>query len=417
MSITLDNVATLVVAILVLFMGSYVTNRVAFLQKYNIPTPVTGGVIISIVITILHSLGYLDIYVTPDLGNVLLLAFYVTIGLSAKFRLLFEGGRLVLILLVCAFVFLIVQNSVGVLGARLTGLDPLIGLLAGSITLSGGHGTGTAYAAIFQNQVGLENALEIALACATFGLIMAGLLGGPLATYLIKRHHLEPAQSTNQSGDGTVDLTNPSTDKAQKARSFRKYPEQSINYHNLLETIFLISLCIVMGVNLNKFFSYIGLSLPDFVPCLFMGIIITNFADISNLYKIKPKPLALSSNLSLDIFLAIAMTRLELWRLLDLAFPLLLILALQVLLAITFVYFIIFKVVGKTYTSSVISSGYLGFTLGATPTAIANMTSVTKHYGPAPTAFLVIPLVGAFFIDILNAIVIQGYLFFIPGFN
>lgn len=397
MGIQFSNIETLVFAIFLLFLGSYITNRVAFLKKYNIPTPVTGGVILSIVITCIHAFD-IDITFSPELGNVLLLAFYTTIGLSAKFRLLLEGGRLLVYLLIAAVIFLVLQDTIGVIGAYVTGLSPLVGLLAGSITLTGGHGTGTAYAEIFTNEFGLQNALEIALACATFGLVAAGLLGGPLTNYLIKRHKLKVPDSNIRRSH-------------KQEKTARPRADEDVNYHNMLETILLIALSISIGVGMNKYLSHLGLSMPDFVLCLFVGIIITNLFEFVKSYQIRPKPLALCSNVSLDIFLAIALMRLELWSLFDLALPLLLILTMQVFFALLFIGFIIFRISGKDYDGSVISGGFVGFGLGATPTAIANMSTVTKAFGPSTKAFLLIPLVGAFFIDIVNALVIQGFLF------
>ena len=403
MGIQFSNIETLVFAIFLLFLGSYITNKVEFLKKYNIPTPVTGGVILSVIISVMHAFG-IDITFSAELGNILLLAFYTTIGLSAKFRLLMEGGRLLVYLLVAAVIFLVLQDTIGVLGAYATGLNPLVGLLAGSITLTGGHGTGTAYAEIFTNSFGLQNALEIALACATFGLVAAGLLGGPLANYLIKKHNLKVP-------DARIRQPKKQADVKEKTVRPRPRAEEEVNYRNMLETIMLIALSISIGVGMNKYLSHLGLSLPDFVLCLFVGIIITNFFEFVKSYQIRPKPLALCSNVSLDIFLAIALMRLELWSLFDLALPLLLILTFQVIFALVFIGYIIFRISGKNYDASVISGGFVGFGLGATPTAIANMSTVTKAFGPSAKAFLLIPLVGAFFIDIVNAMVIQGFLF------
>ncbi|MEE9451737.1 MAG: sodium/glutamate symporter [Gammaproteobacteria bacterium] len=400
MILTLSNLETLVIAIFVLFIGRYITNNVNFLKRYNIPIPVTGGILISIFIGIAYVVASVEINFDTVLGDILLLSFFSTIGLSARLSLLIAGGRLVAILSIIIVLFLIMQNAIGIFGAYLTNIDPLIGLLTGSVTLSGGHGTGITYAKIFSDEFGLNNALEIALACATFGLVMGGLLGGPFARFLIKRFHLKTE-------------TEPVT---LKARSRTIHHEEVIDYRGVLEVIALISLCIIIGTNLNVYFNSLGLSLPDFVPCLFAGIIFANIADFSKLFVIKARSLTLFSNLSLDIFLTIALMRLQLWTLVELAGPLLLILVVQVFAVLLFTYFIVFRMVRKNYTGSVISAGYLGFGLGAMPTAIANMSTVTKRYGPSPNAFIVIPLIGAFLIDIANAIVIQLFLF-LPMFE
>lgn len=401
MTFTLDNLETFVTAIFVLFLGRYITNKFNFLQRYNIPVPVTGGILVSLVIGMMYVFARIEINFQTELGDILLLSFFSTIGLSARLSLLLAGGRLVAILTVLVVIFLVMQNAVGIAGAYLTNIDPLIGLLTGSVTLSGGHGTGITYAKIFADEFGLNNALEIALACATFGLVMGGLIGGPFARFLIKRFHLKAK-------------TEPKP--LIKVRSQTIHREDVVNYRGVLETLVLIGTCIILGVKINQYFTQWGLSLPNFVPCLFMGIIFANIADFSKLYTIKAHSLALFSNLSLDIFLTIALIRLQLWTLLELAGPLLAILTAQVAAVILFTYFIVFRAVSRNYTGSVISAGYLGFGLGAMPTAIANMSTVTKRYGPSPNAFVVIPLIGAFLIDIANAVVIQLFLF-LPIFD
>jgi glutamate:Na+ symporter, ESS family len=403
MLIEINNVASLALAMMVLMLGDWVTKHITFLRKYDIPTPVSGGIIASILIGFLY-LWDIRLSFTEELRDIFLLAFFATIGLSARIKLLLDGGRLLLILMGLTTVFLLAQNSVGVFGAVLLNIDPIIGLISGSITLSGGHGTGAAYAKTFYAQFGLENAMEIAMACATFGLIAAGVLGGPLASFIIKRFNIHAEDEFQHP-------------MAKRSKTYKKmYIEDRIDYRGILESILMITICIIVG----KWFtaqiidwvrpSFPNFVLPQFVPCLFVGIIIINLLELLRPYSIKTKSLALCSSISLDVFLALSLMNLKLWTLVDLAIPLLTILLTQVLFAFLFIYFIVFRLTGKDYTASIISSGYIGFGLGATPTAIANMSAVTKHHGPSPKAFLVIPLIGAFFIDIANATIIQIFL-------
>ncbi|NKB46482.1 MAG: sodium/glutamate symporter [Legionellales bacterium] len=403
MLIEINNVTGLGLAVIVLILGDWLTKRVTFLRQYDIPTPVTGGIIASILIGVLY-LWDIRLQFAEELRDILLLAFFSTIGLSARIKLLLDGGRLLLILMGLTAVFLIAQNAVGLFGAVLLNVDPLIGLLSGSITLSGGHGTGAAYAKTFYTQFGLENAMEIAMACATFGLVAAGVLGGPLATFIIKRFKIHAEDEFQHSF------------AQHKPFHKRLHVDDRIDYRGILESILMITVCIVVGrwltweiiVMARPYFP--NFVLPQFVPCLFVGIVIINALELWRPYQIKTKSLAICSSLSLDIFLALSLMNLKLWTLVELAVPLLSILLTQVLLAFLFVYFIVFRASGYNYTASVISSGYIGFGLGATPTAIANMSAVTKHHGPSPKAFLVIPLIGAFFIDIANATIIQIFL-------
>lgn len=394
MSFTFNTVETLLVGIAALFVGLFLTSQLNFLRKYNIPVPVTGGVVVSLLISILYVFG-VELNFTLDLRNFLLVSFFATVGLSARIRLLLSGGKLLLLLIGLAIIFLFIQNYLGLFLAHLTNVHAGIGLLAGSITLSGGHGTGVAYADIFEQTVGVKDALEIALASATYGLVAGGILGGPIAYFLIKRFRLK-ADPNEQAG----------------FHSDHMYHHTSVDLRSMLEVIAIISTCILLGTSFNTWLKgmNLGFTLPDFVPVLFVGVIIANIIDVTKIYVPKQKALELCSDLSLDLFLAMSLISLQLWTLIDLVGPLAVILSIQTFVAILFVYFIVFRVAGKNYTASVIAAGFIGFGLGATPTAIANMSAVTQRHGLAPKAFIVIPLIGAFFIDISNAWVISLFM-------
>lgn len=401
MDFSLDAVATLVLAIIVLFIGDFLTNRIQLLKKYHIPSPVTGGILVSIFFGILYFGTGITFTFSDDLSDVLLIAFFVTVGLSAKLHLLFTGGKLLAILLAAAIVLLIIQNVTGILGAILFNMDPHLGMLSGSISLTGGHGTAASFGKHFIEQAGVENALEVGLAVATFGLIMGGLLGGPLATRLINKNKVDYVDPED------IEAPSPDVIEYKHPLSARKIA----SYHGLLETILIISLCIVVGEWLNDYLRQtMHWILPQFVTALFVAVVLTNLLEFTKVYTIRTKPLSLCSSLSLDIFLATALMKVQLWTLSDLAGPLFIILVLQVFLTFAYVYFVVSRIAGKDYTSSVISAGFIGFGLGATQTAMANMRAVTKDYGACPVAFLVIPLIGAFFIDIVNTIIIQSFL-------
>lgn len=390
---TLETAETLVLAIIALFVGVYLTNRSQFLGKYNIPVPVSGGLVVSVLLSIFYAVSSYELKFSLELRDFLLLAFFATVGLSAKIRLLISGGRMIAILIVLAVIYLLLQDFTGIFLAKLTGTEPAIGMLAGSVTLSGGHGTGVTYASIFENFFQTNNALEIAMASATFGLVIGGLVGGPLAHFLIKRHNLKPEK-----------------EELKNYEKKRLHSESVVDLQGMMETIGIISICILIGTYANIWMRQIGVTLPDFVPVLFTGVVIANLIDFTSIYKTNQKSLSLCSDLSLDLFLAMSLISLQLWTLVDLAGPLMLILAVQTVFALLFGYFVVFRAMGKNYTASVITAGYVGMGLGATPTAIANMSTVTQRYGLAPKAFIVIPLIGAFFIDIANAIVIQFFI-------
>ena len=388
----LDPRQTLIVAILVLYLGRYINDRVNLLRDYNIPEPVTGGLLASILFGLIY--GFADIEVNFDMANrdMLLIVFFTTIGLSSRIDVLKQGGKSLLVLLVFAVGYLFLQNLVGIGIAAATGAPAVMGVLTGSVSLSGGHGTAIAWAPTFGSEYGIPFAMEIGLACATFGLIFGGIIGGPIARFLVWRHKLTP----EHSGDLTV--------------GFRYKEHEIIDVDGILKVLLVIAIAIGVGIHLNELFVSWGLKLPDFVTCLFAGIILTN-----SLPRFLPKyqwptgtrSLALVSDVSLGLFLSMSLMSLQLWALADLAGPMVLLLVAQVVLITLFSIFVVFKALGANYDAAVICSGYSGLALGATPTAIANMTAVTKSLGPAPKAFVVVPLVGAFFIDLSNAMIIN----------
>lgn len=386
---------TLILAVIVFFLGRYLVRKVDFLARYSIPEPVIGGIIASIVFSLIHSLFDITLDFSLFQRDVLLVVFFTCVGLSSEFSNLRQGGKTLLILLTIAICYLFIQNFTGITVATLTGLEPQVGILSGSVSLSGGHGTTVAWAETFAKDYGIDNASEIGIACATFGLVLGGLVGGPVAGYLIKRHQLKPTSQQSLSV-GIADEKH-----------------QLINVESVFSLLLILSIAIGIGLHLHELLQTVGIKLPIFVPCLFGGIILTN--TIPLLFKKMPWPtrtptLALVSDVSLGLFLSMSLMSLQLWVLIDLALPILLLLTAQVIVAGVFVTFVVFRLLGSNYEAAIMSSGYIGLALGATPTAIANMTAVTKHHGPAPQAFIVVPLIGAFFIDIANSLVIQNML-------
>jgi ESS family glutamate:Na+ symporter len=396
-SMVLDGRQTIIIAILVLYLGKLLIGRVAFLRNFNIPEPVVGGLIASIVFGLVYAIFDLQFEFALDVRNELLIAFFTTIGLSSRFETLLKGGAQLGILLVLAVLYLGIQNGTGVLVATLAGFDQLVGLIGGSVSLSGGHGTAIAWTPIFRDEYGIELAGEIGIACATFGLILGGLLGGPLAKFLVQRHKLEADSDVFQ----TIGIEH-------------EHKMLPIEYESVLRAIFVIFVTIGLGIHIDLGISKLGVQLPTFVSCLFAGILVTNLVPLMFPRLNMPKPeqsrsLALVSDISLGLFLAISLMSLQLWTLADLGFAILLMLIAQIVVVMLWAGVVVFRAMGATYDAAVMSAGYVGLALGATPTAIVNMTAVTKLYGPSPRAFIIVPLIGAFFIDLANAIIIQLY--------
>ncbi|MGY3170925.1 ESS family glutamate:Na+ symporter [Pseudomonas sp. TE12234] len=390
----LDFYGTLVAASLVLLLGRGLVTRVGFLRTYNIPEPVAGGLLVALALLALRGLD-IEVRFDTSLQTPLMLAFFATIGLSADFASLKKGGRIVGIFLLAVIGLLVVQNAMGIGLATALGLDPLMGLLTGSVTLAGGHGTGAAWSATFSEKYGLASASELAMASATFGLVLGGLIGGPVARLLINRVQVPGLEQA----------------KPGMPRGFEQpNKERSITPFSFIETLALIAVSLLAGSLLNGLLKDTAFELPTFVCVLFVGVVLRNSLSALGLYQVFEREVSVLGNVSLSLFLAIALMSLKLWDLAALALPIFIILAAQTLVMALFAMFVTFRVMGSNYDAAVLAAGHCGFGLGATPTAIANMQAVTQRYGPSQIAFLVVPMVGAFFIDIINVIVIKLYL-------
>jgi glutamate:Na+ symporter, ESS family len=393
--VNLNPLETLVAASLVLLLGRWIIRRVPVLQRYTIPEPVVGGLVVALLVFVLRTTANIEVRFDTAQQTPLMLAFFATIGLSANLASLKSGGRSLAIFLAVVVGQLVMQDALGLALAKVLGLDPLIGLLGGSITLSGGHGTGAAWSRVFAERHGLESATEIAIACATFGLILGGLVGGPVARLLISRHQL-----TGNAAPLTDDASGFEQPKAVRL----------ITPDAFIETLALVAICITAGSVLGEWLNGTRFELPAFVCVLFVGVILRNLLSFLGWYQVFERAAELLGNVSLALFLAMALMSLRLWEMAALALPVLVILAVQALAIAVYAIFVTFPVMGRNYDAAVLAAGHCGFGLGATPTAIANMQAITARFGPSHLAFLVVPMVGAFFIDIANAIVIKLFL-------
>jgi len=394
-----DNFLTFTIGIIVFFIGLKINKSISFLRTYNIPEAVTGGFIAATLSFIIYKLFNIEITYQLEIRDVLIVYFFTGIGLNARLQDLIKGGKPLIIMLFLTLGYIIIQNIVGIIGANIIGAPAAVGVLAGSASLIGGHGTAIAWAPDIA-ALGIEGALEIGVACATIGLIIASLIGGPIAHNLIQRFHLK--------GEAKA--------KPVVGISFDQQDSESINHMNLMSVFLTLHLTIIGGWFLNIIATEADMKLPLFVTSLLTGIILSNTVP-RILPKIqwpaRSKALAIISDFSLSLFLVISLMSMQLWSISELAGTLMFILILQTIAAIFFIIFILFPSMGKDYQAAVLSSGFGGFALGATPTAIANMTAVTKKFGVSHKAFIVVPLVGAFFIDISNAMIINTFLIFL----
>ena len=381
----------LIVGILVWFLGNYITGRVHFLKSNNIPPAVTGGLICSLIVALIYVLADLQIVFDMHIRDLMLLVFFTTIGLSAKVTLLRAGGRALVLLLLIASVFLVVQNVTGVLLISMIGSHPAYGLFGGSVSFAGGYGTAIAWGNIAE-EAGLVSAREIGIAFATFGLIAGGLLGGPIGERLIRKNKLarenDPASATTKANEELF--------------------VSPISTGGILATLLMLAVCVELGDLVNRLLFSRGVTLPGFLTAMMCGIIITNSADALK-FELNTRAIERFGEISLQLFLSMSLMSMQLWVLAQAVGPILLVLSAQILVMTLFAVVIVFRVMGRDYDASVIAAGFTGLGLGATPVGIANMNAITSKYAPSPKAFLVIPLVGAFFIDIVNALVIKYF--------
>ena len=391
----LDIYGTLVAASGVLLLGQLMLKRIPLLAAYTIPEPVAGGLLAALMLLAARSTLGFEVKFDNSLSAPLMLIFFACIGLNADLASLRQGGRPLIVFLAAVLGFLVLQNVAGLLLALVLGQSPFFGLLAGSIALSGGHGTGVAWGKVFTETYGVASATEIALACATFGLVLGGVIGGPVAKFLLRRVELPAAGSKDSMAESSFEKPN---------------QVRLITAPALIETLALISICLLGGQAVSKILAGSLLELPAFVCVLFIGVILRNSLSAMGFYTVFERAVSVLGNVSLALFLAMALMTLRLWELSALAIPILGILFGQMLLMIGYAVFITFPVMGRNYDAAVIAAGHCGFGLGATPTAIANMQALTNRFGPSTLAFLVVPMVGAFFIDIANAIIIKLFI-------
>lgn len=410
---------TLIAATLVLLLGQLLVAKIKLLQNFNIPEPVAGGLLMSFLVYLLYIVTGLSfengltfgegISLNFDKGlqDSFMLFFFTSIGLSADLSRLKSGGIGLFIFLGIVALFIVVQNIVGIGLASAFGLEPIIGLVTGSITLTGGHGTAGAWGKVLEQDYHIQGATALGMASATFGLVLGGLIGGPVARRLVNKMGRKPlseeAQKNNNDNDTEV--------------SVFEQPEKQrlITSKSAIETMALFAACLsfsaLMDSDTVKAFFPDKFTLPQFVWALFFGVFLRNI--LTYVFKIKmfDRAIDVFGNASLSLFLGIALLNLKLWQLLDLALPMLVILAAQTFVMSTYAYFVTYRLMGKDYDAAVLAGGHCGFGLGATPTAVANMQSITDKFGPSHKAFLIVPMVGAFFVDFVNAFILTGFVY------
>lgn len=405
-TLSLDGMQTVALAAVVLFAGYWIRRQIGVLDRFNIPAPVVGGFVFAALALALRQSNILAFEFNTAMQSPMMVMFFTTIGLGASLGLLRVGGPQVILFWVLASVLAILQNGVGIGLASLLGVDPFVGLISGSITMTGGHGTGAAFGKLMEDEYGFAGGVTLAMAAATFGLVSGGLLGGPVGTRLIQRFGLKP-----KAPDRPLPAVNLEHAALDEEIDVEPAGEPATAY-TILRVLTVILVAMWAGSLLSTWLGQF-ITLPGYIGAMLCAAVIRNLADVTRLVRIDQRTVDDIGTIALSLFLSMALMSLKLWELLDLALPMLAILVAQVTMMGAFALFITYRVMGRDYDAAVMAGGHCGFGLGATPNAVANMTSLVERFGPAPRAFLVVPMVGAFFIDFSNALIITTYINFV----
>jgi glutamate:Na+ symporter, ESS family len=409
----LDLIHTLAFGGVMLFIGYGIRRLIKPLARYNIPAPVIGGLLVAVALLIARRYGSTPLQLDTKLSEPLMIAFFTTIGFGASLSLLKVGGPQVGLFFLIATIFAILQNVIGALVAMPFGLNPLFGVLAGSVALTGGPATALAFSSEFE-QAGIVGAGTIGFAAAMAGITSGGIIGGPVTTFLIERHklkypransvHLETPTAQNIVEDQMLEPT-PATPEGEDVESYA-----------LLKSLVVILVAMWIGYWVSQWLTAAGqkafgrFTLPAYIGAMLVAAVIRNLDDVTKWIGLSQKTIDDIGNVALSLFLVIALMTLKIWEIAGLALPLLMVIIAQIVLVTVVCFWPIFQLMGRDYESAVMSGGFIGFMLGTTANAMAVMKTVVERYGPAPRAFLVAPMVGAFFIDFTNALLITACL-------
>ena len=402
--IEVNSYYTLIAATIVLLLGKLMVNKIKFLRDFNIPEPVAGGLVAAICLFSLHAATGIGFQFQKPLQDAFMLIFFTSIGLSADFSRLKAGGIPLVVFTAIVGAFIFVQNIIGVGLASVFGLHPMTGLITGSITLTGGHGTAAGWAPDLI-KYGVPAAAELGMASATFGLVAGGIIGGPVARRLINKMGRKPLDSTVSADDQAHDSTDNMFERAGQTRL--------ITATSAIETLAMFAACLSFAEIMDGIDKQYLFDLPKFVWALFGGVVLRNVLVSAFKFNMFDRAIDVFGNASLSLFLAMALLNLQLWQLTDLAGKVTIILLIQTVVMILYATYVTYVFMGRDYDATVLAAGHCGFGLGATPTAVANMQSITERFGPSHKAFLIVPLVGAFFVDIINALILAGFVNFL----
>lgn len=404
MHIDFDIAQTVGLAAVFLVIGKLVKNQIPVLSRYFIPSPIIGGVLFSLFTLFGYLSGCFTIGLDDYMRDFLLMAFFTTIGFSASFELLKKGGIGVVLLLLAAVLLMVLQNITGVGLAVLLGESPLLGMAAGSISLTGGHGTSAAFAPLLE-EYGAVGALPAAMAAATWGLVAGCIIGGPLGSRLMRKHNIKKPDFTAIQEEI----------KLEEESDVDHKPQLEIDgklFDISMYSVILLAVCMGVGSIIVLLLKKVGITIPSYLGAMLVAAVARNIIDWRS-FRFPRAEMETIGSVSLAFFLVMALMSMKLWELASVVGPLLIIMMAQTALVFLFAYYVTFRLMGKDYDAVVIATGHCGFGLGATPNAMANIQSFTDANGPSPKAFFVIPLVGSLFIDFFNAVTITSFISFL----
>lgn len=405
---TLDMFQTAGLAMLLLVLGRFLIARIPFLQRCCIPAPVVGGLVFALIHLLLYRTGLLQLHFDESVKNFFMTLFFTSVGYTACFRLLRRGGSKVFTFLLVSIVMVCLQNLLSSVLAGVFQWDLRMGLCTGSIPLVGGHGTAGSYGALMED-MGLTGANVLAVSAATFGLVAGSLMGGPTARSLIDKFSLR----SNESQDEVLEMSDETPEQKEQA--------ERVDAHSFTNAAILLITAAGLGTILTALLNRVSifgvtLTFPTYIGAMVIAAVIRNFCDMRHIV-LPARSIDIWGNVSLSIFLAIALMALKLWQLAELALPMIVMLLLQTALMFVFARYVVFRIMGRDYEAAVMTAAFCGFGMGATPNAMANMQALTSRYGPAPQAYFIVPLVGSLFIDFFNGIIITGFLNLLPLFG
>lgn len=407
--VALDMLQSAGIGAVALIVGMLMTRKIAFLQRFCIPSPVSGGIVFSLITLLIYKFAGVEIQFDGTLKDVFMLAFFTSVGFQSNLKVLRQGGRTLVMMLVLLAIIIVLQNLMPLLITRQLGIDPLIGMAAGSISMAGGHGTAGGFSSVLEG-LGLHGAATISMAAATFGLISGSVIGGPVAERLIRKHltseHMEPKDFKPDPAMTGID-----SDEVSPSGRAKRVSSHDEEFHHYASATYALLIVMALGTVASQLLQRTGITFPTYFGALIMAAVIRNVAEVTPLgRKLEIEKIVTVGNICLSLFLGMAMISLKLWELEQLALPLLLILTAQVLMLALLTYFVAFRILGSDYDAAVLVAGVCGFGLGATPNAMANMSAVCYKYHYSVKPFLIVPIVGAMFVDLINTGIITLFL-------